>query len=346
MKQNKMIIHYCGGCGANIGKAINAELAALGNGFCSIEDHYIDTSVANTDSMDKDKFYQIVSTGYDANLLDGSGAERGSNAKEISRAARSYLTENSWVETEVGTFHVIVTSASGGTGNIIATAILADLRKRSVPVLGVFIGDSSNALSAKNTSKVVATLDAIAKRVLKKPLAIVYYNNHAAKAKGAIAKETEVNSLIFNALSVVSLFLSGANVDIDTQDMINFLAPENYTSLDIKPAALNVSIFDNDDIATEDGVINLIGRTLTTEDQDTTHDLVLLHHKHGRVIESDAVVTAREITPLHMLLVGNFMVAEHRRLLKTVAEYDEIANAMESIDLDGAGDEDDNGLVL
>jgi len=272
--------------------------------------------------------------------------ERSTNAKEIARAARNYLTDKGWLEPVVGTFHVVVTSASGGTGNIIATSLVTELRRRSIPVLGVFIGDSSNALSAKNTSKVIATVDAIAKRVLKKPLAIVYYNNHAAKAKGSLAKEKEVNDMIFNALSVVSLFLSGANVDIDTQDMINFLAPENYTSLDIKPAALNVGIFDGDDFTTDDGVINLIGRTLTTEGQDTTTDLVLLHHKHGRVIESDAVVTAREITPLHMLLMGNFMVAEHQRLLKTVAEYDAIANAMESVDLGGAGDEGDDGLVL
>jgi len=73
MKKNTMVIHYCGGCGANVGKAINAELAGLGDGFCTIEDNYIDTSVANLDSMDPNKFYKIDSSEYSDNGLDGSG---------------------------------------------------------------------------------------------------------------------------------------------------------------------------------------------------------------------------------------------------------------------------------
>lgn len=272
--------------------------------------------------------------------------ERRTNSKEIVRSVKEYLDHNKWNEEVTGEFHVVVCSASGGSGNLIATSLLTDMRRRSIPVVAVIVGDSSNGLAANNTAKVIATIDAITKRIIKKSIPVFYFNNHAAKSKGNAAKEKEVNELIFNSLSVLSLFLSGDNEDIDTRDMANFLSPDNYESFTVEPALMNISIVVGEAVEPNDEHTYLLGRTLTTEGQDCDIGIPLLHHKYGKVIVSDAVVSAREIAPVHMLLVANFMAAEHKRLLATVAEYDALAKSVSAMDLAGIGDASDDGVVF
>ena len=232
------------------------------------------------------------------------------------------------------------------TGSVVGPTIIRFLRSRGFPVMGVVVGDSSNGLSCKNTLNTIATLDAIAKKVVKKPIPIIYYNNHVSEAAGSAAKESEVNHMIYNALSVMSLFLSGENEDIDTRDMINFLSPDNYESIKIDPAVYCINIFTNDEVKNDANVVNLIGRTLMVTGQDSDIGLTLLQHKYGLVTDPNAVNSAREITPVHMVLTGNYLVGEHKRLTTTVAEYEAIANSISSEDLGGSSDAGDDGMVF
>ncbi|MDQ6988438.1 MAG: hypothetical protein Q9M19_01050 [Mariprofundaceae bacterium] len=343
---NKMIIHYCGGAGINISKKIHSELANLGEGFCEVEPRYIDTSVNNIGGLPPELLWKIDSSGFSEGEIAGSGGERRTNSTEIVEDMKKYLDTHGHTDEVTSEFHVVVFSASGGTGSIVAPTIMSNLRTRNIPVLGVVIGDSGNGLSCKNTLNTIATLDHMSKTGIKKPMVIIYYNNHNAVAEGAKDREDLVNSKILSALTITSLFLSGDNEDIDTKDMINFLAPDNYNTISIAPSLYCINMHIAGEVTNNKEHINLIGRTLSCPKDHANLDLVLLQHKYGMVTSQNAIDKMDELTPIHVVLAGNCLVEEHKALKNTVAEYTAIMDGISTATLEGTGDADDSGMVF
>jgi len=272
--------------------------------------------------------------------------ERKTNVTAIMKSVEGYLDHNSYLGEVTGEYHVVVFSASGGSGSVIAPLLMANLRTRNIPTIAVTVGDSSNGLSCKNTLNTLATLDHMAKRMAKKPFSIYYLNNFAVDTNTAAARELTVNESIYNALSVFSLFLSGDNEDIDTKDMVNFLSPDNYSTITIAPALYSINIFTNGNIKNDPNAVNLIGRTLTAVDESYDMDITLLQHKHGRVVMDNVTKVLGDITPIHLILAGECLKAEHKALTNTVEEYDNIMNSITSTDLGGTDDASDCGLIL
>jgi len=346
MRSNKMIIHYAGGAGINVARDIGDNLSALGSGFCKIIPKYIDTSVNNMSELGKDNLWQVGSPEFGDATIHGSGGERRSNSTAIVDSVKEYLDTNHYGKEVIGEFHVVVFSASGGSGSVIAPTLISNLRARGLSVVGVMIGDSSNGLSCKNTLNTIATLDHMSKKTLKKPIVMFYYNNHTVIGSGITEKETYINSLIFNSLSTLSLFTSGMNEDIDTKDMINFLSPDNYKTISIAPSLYCLTIHNNNKVINDDTVINLIGRTLTVSGVDSDIGVTLLQHKYGKVVDESAAAAVAKFAPVHMVLTGNYMVEEHKLLTNTVAEYSNISDSIVTTDLAGAGEVDDDGMIF
>jgi len=343
---NKIIVHYCGGAGLNIARDINEQLSSLGDGFCQVESHYIDTSLNNLGDLDANNFWRIGSNKFSNNTIDGSGGERRTNNVAIVENMKSYLDEHNYTAEVIGEYHIVVFSGSGGTGSVVSPSLIANLRTRGIPVLGVMIGDSSNGLSCKNTLNTIATMDHIAKNAVKKPVSLVYYNNHTTKGKGSLSKERSVNESILNTLTVMSLFLSGKNDDIDTKDMINFLSPDRYSTIQIAPSVYCVNIYVNDETVNNPDTINLIGRTLSVPEQEADVKLTLLQHKYGKIVVQNAIDKVCEAAPIHMVLTGNCLVAEHAALTETVAEYEAIMESLTTTNLGGTSDADDCGMIF
>lgn len=70
---NKMIVHYAGGCGINVARAINAELAGLGDGYCDVDAHYLDTSTANVNDVPAESMWLVKTLDFTGAGMDGSG---------------------------------------------------------------------------------------------------------------------------------------------------------------------------------------------------------------------------------------------------------------------------------
>jgi len=344
---NKLVIHYCGGAGLNIAHAMAGKgLCKQGAGFCEIKPQYIDTSENNIRNLKRDDFWRVTSKNVATNQIDGSGGERKTNFAAISANLEEYLNQYGYLNKVIGEFHIVVFSAAGGTGSIVGPLLVTSLRKSDIPVVSIVIGDSSNGLSCKNTLNTIASLDGMAKRVAKKPYTVVYMNNYAANGSTASDREKSVNESIYTTLTTLSLFMSGDNDDIDTKDMINFVSPNEYSTIQISPALYSVNIFNNDKIENDPVAVNILGRTLTVPDQGYNMDLTLLHHKHGKISEPGVIDIIGEVTPMHILLSGECLNAEHKVLTNTVAEYEAIMNSITSTELSGAGDEEDGGMVL
>lgn len=349
-KQNTIHFHLCGGAAINIGDTVISNLMELGKGFSKIEVSFLDTSTNNISKLknyDDPDFHRVSNAGFTGGEIVGSGGDRTTHVEPIKMFVNEYLDTKKLTEPVSGIFHVVVSSLSGGSGSLLSPLLTKGLLERNIPVVVVAIGDSGNGLAAINSLKTLQTYNQIATKVTKKPLSIIYVNNTAFNNSNKEGAEKAANKVLFNTLATLSLFLSGENGELDTQDLVNFVNQSNYKTINIKPGLYGLLTFSGD-AKVPDGAIPTVARSLTTEGVSPDIDLTLLHHKSGIVLEENAFNIYGEQFPLHLLTYANFMVNESKQLNKVVDDYNNIMSAIEIEDVAGIdeSDESDDGLIF
>lgn len=331
-----LIVHACGGCGISISDKVFSKLEQLGEGFCRIKYHYIDSSRANIDKIQpKGEFHQIKTKANSIDEISGSGAERKKFAIDIMANIKEYLDMNKYLSLVRSEFHIVVASASGGTGNIAQSMIIKDLIARNIPTIAVVIGDSSNALNCFNTINTLASLNSVAVNA-GKSLSVIYINNHTLSKNGGMNKaEEEANKYLGNIMVSCSLFLSGENEDLDNQDMAGIVDQSHYSTIKVQPGLYGL-VFYSKEINPAEGTIPTVGRTLTLEGKDYDPNLTLLHHKRGYVTAQNAIdIVKEENFPLHMVSFANYFKAEEASLKEQAKHYENIMNSMEQTSVTG-----------
>ena len=347
---SKIVLWGCGGAGISAVDEAGAQIDSLGDGFCSVKYHYIDTSRANIDKITpKGEFHQIVSMANSGDGIDGSGSERKTHANDIVDSVKKCLDNNKYFERVKGEYHVVCASASGASGSISSNQIVKHLIMRDIPVVAVVIGDSSNLLYTKNTINTLASLDAVAKQT-GKAITVIYINNHSMmNVNNGIAKaEKEVNKYIGNILTTLSLFLSNEHENIDNEDMYNILVPSNYKQIKVQPGLYGLMFFSKE-IKPIENAIPVIGRSLTLSNKDVDLSISLLHHKFGVITSTNAIGIVKEDNiPLHMISFANYFVAEQKNLVERKKNYENIAANITNEALVGCedGEIDESGLIL
>jgi len=257
-----------------------------------------------------------------------------------------YLDSKKIKKAVTGEYHMVVFSASGGTGNVIAQAIVMTLLDRNIPVFIVCAGDSSTAIYTKNTLKVLESFDRLA--VKKNKAICMVYDNNAAEYNGdESVAEKSVNKKIFNTVSGIALFLSRGLESIDNKDMEYFLNQTEYSSFDVEPGIYGLHVYAGK-VELPTGSIPIGGRTLLSEGTEGVGTgLTLLHSKKGYVIHDNPKSIYKDQFPLHMVTYANFFTTEHKILLKTVEDYENITRNIKHEKItSNAGVEDDNGFIM
>lgn len=348
MDKNTMIIHGAGGAGINICDKVFNMVSELGDGFANVKFNYIDTSTANIDKIEpKGQFWLVKTKQHSKETINGSGSERKTHVGDIMANVVEYLDNNKITKKIPGEYHLVISSGSGGSGSVLNSLIIKNLLERDIPVISVLIGDSSNGLSAINTLNTLASLNQIAKST-KKPLSIVYVNNHAMAESGLHNAEKEANKVLFNTMSTLALFLSSKNEAIDGQDMASIIDQSHYKTIDITPGLYGLTIYSKK-IDLPKGSVPTVGRTLTINNRDFDTGLTLLHHKRGYVTEENALDIYKEQFPLHMISYANFFSIEEKSLKSVTENYYNIMNSIKSEDVGGSSRsnvDDDSGLVF
>lgn len=114
-KQSVLVVHGLGGCGINITDSVFSKIADLGDGFAKLKFHYFDTSRANIDKITpRGEFWMVKTKSFGKGEINGSGAERRTNGKDIMDNAKEYLDTNKYLAKNSREFHCVVSSASGG----------------------------------------------------------------------------------------------------------------------------------------------------------------------------------------------------------------------------------------
>lgn len=345
-----LIIHACGGCGLSISDQVFSKLENLGDGFCKLKYHYIDTSRANIDKIEaKGEFHQVRTKSNSIDEISGSGAERKKFALDIMANVKEYLDQNKYLQLVRSEFHIVVASASGGSGSVIQPMIIRDLITRNIPTIAVVVGDSSNALNCINTINTLASLNSIA-IAAKKALSVIYINNHTLAKNGNMNKaEEEANKYLGNIMVSCSLFLSGENEDLDNQDMAGIIDQTHYSTIKVQHGLYGLTFYSKE-ITPVEGTIPTVGRTLTLAGKDFDPNLTLLHHKRGYVTSQNAIdIVKEENFPLHMVSFANYFKAEEASLKEQAKHYENIMKNIEQTSVTGlesSVEDNQTGLIF
>lgn len=335
---NTIIGHLCGGAGITGGNEIFTTLSQLGEGFAHTKVHYLDTSRANIDKIEPQGDFWMIKTKTNSKMeITGSGAERKTHAVDIMANVNEYLDHTQYLKRNPEEFHCVIFSASGGTGGVCAPILIKGLLQKNIPVFAVIVGDSSDSLSTKNTINTLASLDGVA-RACNKPLTYLYVNNKVVMDTNNLNKqqaEAQVNKILTNMLTTISLFLSGDNEALDNQDMYGIIDQSHYSTITVAPGLYGLSLHSKT-IELPAESIPTVARSLSLPGTEFDIDMPLLHHKKGYVTNENAIKVSKETNfPMHMLACANYLRAEEVMLKKKDKEFEDIMNNISNINMTG-----------
>ena len=226
-RNKKLIVHCCGGSGINVlDKNIDYLLKRESADKAELVLNAIDTSSANypyaVRLREHSSFYRI---GQDT--LEGSGGIRKEAVKSVmsKQGVPTYVEEKNYIEPKKGELHVIVSSASGASGNVIATTLLKHLLEKDIPVLVILIGDDISAKTCENTKKVLITLNNMAAKSNKAISLSYFLNNQKDDSNESYkASQNKVDANIGVLIDMLRTF-NGSPRDLDFKDISNFINP-------------------------------------------------------------------------------------------------------------------------
>lgn len=326
--KNGIIVHAAGGAGISIADKALKLVNDAGEGFAKLTFSYVDMSRANIDKIQPEgPFWQVKSKDHTAKALDGSGGIRGANIEDKIDNINDYLDKGGYKNRVVGEYHLVVFSASGGTGSMLGPLIVRCLLERNIPVIIAMVGDDTDGTSAINILDTFATVSNIAKKN-NKPVSCIYINNAAVDgaSKNSGNGEVGANNIIYSNVLALSLFLSGQNESIDNQDMNNIIDQSAYTKLPIAAGVYGLILSAKKQPVIPAGCYPTGARTLVAvgDNVDDALDITLLHRKKGFVTAPNAIKIYSEQFPIHMISVANILAAEEESLHKAAATFKSI----------------------
>ena len=348
---NKLVVIGAGGGGTSVvGKAIKG-LESMGDGFSTIEYHFIDTSKNNYDMIDPiGDFYKVEKlASNDKNVINGAGGDRFSSLKEAMANAPVFLDKIKLTKKETNTFVCVVFSASGGSGSNLAIAILDSLMDKNIPTFALVIGDSGDALKLRNTQAVLATLNK--KATDKGKCLITYYVNNAEMDASQTKGESIANDRFKNVMGIMSLFLSGENESLDSTDMANFINQQDYKGIKTPAGLYSLSVHTgNGEIKLPNYCIPTVARTLTAPGKDVEFGLSVLHHKIGTVVSENALALFGEKSfPLHIVASSGLLKEEISKLSELNNASAKLQDELKATMIEApthAAEDDETGMFL
>lgn len=318
---SKITVIGCGGMGINIASKFIGKSEA---GFAEFDVYLLDTSKSNMPKgVDESKVYLFEG-------MDGSGKLRSSNYSTINERAKEVLQK-----VKPGTINLIVTSASGGSGNVIAGILVNELLKRDLNVVVACVGSSDSRIETENTVKCLKSFEVISQRV-GKPVVMMYGENSADKKRG------EIDHFIESNIVLMSLFFSGDNRELDTSDLRNFL---NYHKVSSYAPKLTMLDFYSGkmDLEKDQALVSLV--TLTDDNTSSAVDVPVDYQAVGFIGE-DVKTKVRVGLPIHMATVANYFHPVIEKLEMKMATIDEARSAVVEKSILGKGESATDGLIF
>lgn len=228
--KNKLIVHCCGGTGISIvDKSIDFFTNRDITSKAALVVKALDTSDANFKDTKRlkgnyeDCFYRIENNSLANGFLDGSGGVRAHSVDSIVKGVQKYMDQNKYTEPRRGELHIILASASGGSGNVIATTLLGHMLSKDIPVFIILVGDDVSSKYCENTIKTLKTINNIAQKS-DKAVSLGYFLNNQTNSNYKKSQE-DVDISIAGMIDILRIF-NGEPKDLDFQDIRNIINPK------------------------------------------------------------------------------------------------------------------------
>lgn len=344
--ENKIIAHILGGGATRISDLVLRELISSNPAFPKWEFHYGDTSRANYDKIEPLGDITLIKSKLVGNegVLDGSGADRAANLEDISLGVEDYVNKHKLFKNKIGEYHLVFFTAGGGTSSVMGPLLIKDLLSKDINVVGICVGDSSTAVSNRNTLNTLASLDSIAKK-LDKSLSLIYFNNYSESPDNIKKGEEIVNNKLRNSLAILSVFLSGANADIDNKDMEVFIEQRRYTAFKV-PSGLMRLVLSNKELDLDKGVKATMVRSLTMGDERHDLDYDLIHSKNGKVTDPDVLKLVKDHVPLFAISLSNYFVKENHMLQDKLKYFQNVFSSITNEEISASDDANQDFGIL
>ena len=335
----KINIIACGGSAVNILEDIKAIDSELSLSIPDAKYYHLDSSTGNqAKSLQQgNEFIHIKSSDIGETDLSGSGMLRSANSEHFKIGVSKFLNENKFTKRDDNVLNIIIHSASGGSGSVIAPLIVLEMLKTDQNFLVVMVSDSSNLTYASNSRDTLLTYTAIAKGVDKTiPLYTIDNTNY---------KSLELaNKQIAGFLLPFYIFCSDKLEDIDNADTFSLLASHRLRGKIVVPSTIMIlDIVAGKTISTDLGDSIVTSRILS-DSNDIEHTTGALNEKKGTVLDKDILNTLskRKWSPLCVYLSSGRIT----NLFDTLENrIEELNKPLEVDDIDVDTD-DDSFLVL
>lgn len=325
-QKGRVVLYACGGGGINIGLRLEKYRGHQEAGFAQLETVYIDTSRSNLNrSVDQDNCYLIEG-------LDGSGKIRAENHQEISQRIRDILQTH-----KPGDVCIVLSTAAGGSGSVIAPSLVSELLAKEVPVIAVTIGNADTRLEAENTVKTLKSYEAVAK-LRKAPVVMAYVQNDDETPRSKA--DAYVESVI---VSLCALY-SRENRELDSKDLFNWLRFDRVTSF--QPQLSSLTILDVGTRVSELG--HIISVATVAGEGDPTKLETRPEYQCVGFLPADADVSVLKTSPLHFVTSDGILPRVVASLQKLLVEMEETRSARVAKQAILSNDDrpTENGLIL
>lgn len=270
-KKSTVTILVCGGGATNIVLPC-AELLEKNTDpqRAEVKAYYIDSSRASTRST---KHVPKPESIYALRNVDGSGGVRAEHFDLIREEIPLILDQ-----CRPGDYTIVVSTTSGGSGSVFAPLITRELMNRDKVVVPIIIGDLRAGKEAENTCKTLKSYFG-ASQTLKRSLVGVYVEN------GREGSMSDVDNLVRNYISSLTVLFSGNNHALDSRDVYNLFRFEKVSDRSPDFAGLIITT-DRSSKEVEKGAIGCIA--IGTDPDGDRPSVELDYFKHGGVPE-DAI---------------------------------------------------------
>lgn len=200
MKMKDFNIFACGGCGIdNLTNYMNTGK----------QSKFVDQVVAldfSRATKVPDNLFEVVCP----DDTEGSGSNKATNVEKVPDLIKRALSK-----VQPNKLNIVISSASGGSGAVIAPYLIRELIEKGYPVLTFLVGDMTSIKEMNNTVGTLRSLDARV-AMMDAPILFCYRANTHQNTQGAVNKE--IAAAIDSALIMFNL----TNNRIDYADVKNF----------------------------------------------------------------------------------------------------------------------------
>lgn len=333
-KTNEIRIYAAGGGACNIVSELESTLVAGDVGFASTLPCYIDTSKSNLINKKIDEAHTYFFEG-----MDGSGKVRAANYEEITKNALAILQKF-----KPTMFNIVVHTASGGSGSVIAPVLVSELKSRGEQVIVITVGSTDTRIEIENTIKTLKSYESIA-GLRKSPVVMHYVQNTEQLSRQAVNKQVKI------AISLLCGLFSGQNEELDTADLKNWMEYLKFSNGPAQLVSLNF-VTDQKDLDTFGTVVSVA--TLAVPHMNTRlANTVPAYQCVGYVPEvwrmgaTDGVQLIGD-EPIHYTISTDFITKATTALNTTLKDVDAAyaSRVARTSILDRDDHATDNGLVL